>query len=108
MSKQNATSYTEPTEAEIATYAYYLWEAEGRTNGRDLDYWLQAKAQLIASRQFEAGLFSQKSGKATPAAASPVEPAAKPSRKKTNSPAAPVESAASRRGQPAQRHAALV
>lgn len=49
-----------PTDSEIATYAYYLWESEGRLSGRDLDYWLQAKAHLIADRQYEAGLLEKK------------------------------------------------
>ena len=57
MSTQPKIEYHEPTQEEIATYAYYLWEAEGRQSGRDSDYWLQAKAQLIANRQYEAGLF---------------------------------------------------
>ena len=45
-----------PSTDEIAAYAYYLWEAEGRQNGRDVDYWLDAKAHLEADRKYEAGL----------------------------------------------------
>jgi|SRR5665213_1713211 len=48
-----------PTNEEIATYAYYLWESDGRQIGHDVDYWLQAKAHLIADRQFQAGARSR-------------------------------------------------
>lgn len=55
MSKQPKV-YTEPTNEEISTYAYYLWEADGRPQGLDMDHWLQAKAQLIANRHYETDL----------------------------------------------------
>jgi hypothetical protein len=55
MSKQ-LKPFSEPTDEEIALYAYHLWESEGCTNGRDIEHWLQAKAQLTAIRQHEAGL----------------------------------------------------
>ncbi len=45
--------FQKPTEQEIADYAYYLWESEGRISGRDLDYWLQAKAHFTAVHQYE-------------------------------------------------------
>ena len=47
-----------PTDEEIARYAYCLWESEGRVQGRDLDYWLQAKTHLAASRKDEAKLLA--------------------------------------------------
>lgn len=62
MTKQTKT-FTEPTDDEIAAYAYKLWEAEGRPNGRDLDHWLQAKAHLNADRQYEAGVLTGDSKK---------------------------------------------
>jgi hypothetical protein len=34
---------------EIAAYAYYLWEHEGRPSGRAEELWLQAEAQLRLS-----------------------------------------------------------
>ncbi|MGZ4961723.1 MAG: DUF2934 domain-containing protein [Limisphaerales bacterium] len=55
MTKQTKT-FTDPTDNEIAAYAYKLWEAEGRPDGHDLDHWLQAKAHLTADRQYEAGV----------------------------------------------------
>jgi DUF2934 family protein len=51
-------NFQPPTDEEIARYAYCLWESEGRIHGRDLDYWLQAKAHLTAARQEEAGLLN--------------------------------------------------
>lgn len=38
-----------PTQEEIAKAAYYLWEQEGRVNGRDVDHWTQAEALLMAA-----------------------------------------------------------
>ncbi len=86
--------YSEPTNEEISTYAYYLWEADGRPPGRDLDHWLQAKAQLIANRQYETDLLeAQKqtpaqsvqeiSSMAKPSSATPSAPAAKPTSKRS-------------------------
>jgi hypothetical protein len=57
MTKQ-MKSFSEPTQDEIAAYAYKLWEAEGRPDGRDVDHWLQAKAHLTADRQYEAGVLA--------------------------------------------------
>lgn len=37
-----------PSAQEIAVCAYAIWEKEGRPHGRDVDHWLQAKAQLEA------------------------------------------------------------
>ncbi len=48
-----------PTNDEIAIYAYHLWDSEGRAEGRDVDYWLQAEAHLIADREYEAGLLKK-------------------------------------------------
>lgn len=33
-------------EHEIRTRSYLLWEAEGRPQGRDMEFWFLAKAQL--------------------------------------------------------------
>jgi hypothetical protein len=69
MTKQTK-NFNEPTQDEIAAYAYKLWEAEGRPDGRDVDHWLQAKAHLTADRQYEAGVLAS--------------PAAATSKKRTN------------------------
>ena len=34
---------------EVAQRAYQLWQAAGRSIGRDLEYWLQAEAELLAA-----------------------------------------------------------
>lgn len=54
----SSKNFQPPTEEEIARYAYYLWESEGRIHGRDLDYWLQAEAHLNTTREYEAGLLN--------------------------------------------------
>ena len=36
---------------EVAQRACKLWEAAGRPVGRDEEYWLQAEAELLASRR---------------------------------------------------------
>jgi hypothetical protein len=36
---------------EVAQQACKLWEAAGQPVGRDGDYWLQAEAELLASRR---------------------------------------------------------
>ena len=36
---------------EVAQRAYQLWVTAGQPIGRDLEYWLQAEAELLAARQ---------------------------------------------------------
>jgi hypothetical protein len=38
---------------DIRIRSYRLWEAAGRPTGRDLDFWLQAQADLEAEARFE-------------------------------------------------------
>ena len=42
-------AHSEATEEEIAVCAYFIWEHEGKPEGRALDHWLQAELQLGAS-----------------------------------------------------------
>ncbi len=81
----------EATQDQIAQYAYYLWECEGRPAGRDLDYWLQAEAHLKSHQGFEAELQPEKTaptpvaGKNRPTAPAPAMIGAesvKPARKR--------------------------
>lgn len=65
--RQNAS------ENEIAERAYYLWESEGRPEGRDLEYWMKAKAQLSNRRGGTALAGAQNSGKNEPAVAQNAE-----------------------------------
>lgn len=39
-------SNTIPTDEQIRLRAYHLWEINGRQDGRELDYWLQAALEL--------------------------------------------------------------
>jgi hypothetical protein len=45
--------YRQPTDEEIAVQAYYLWESEGRQNGRDREHWQRAREILCAQCQNE-------------------------------------------------------
>lgn len=50
MSK-STTNYKSPTQEEIATCAHHIYESEGRPQGKSMEHWLQAEAQLIAERK---------------------------------------------------------
>ena len=41
------TNYQQPTDEQVSVRAYYMWERDGRPQGRDWDYWLRAKEELI-------------------------------------------------------------
>jgi hypothetical protein len=38
----------QPREQAIRERAYQIWEAEGRPDGKDLDHWLRAEAEVVA------------------------------------------------------------
>jgi hypothetical protein len=38
----------QPREQAIRERTYQIWEAEGRPDGKELDYWLRAEAEVIA------------------------------------------------------------
>ena len=38
----------QPTENQIADRSYYIWEKEGRPDGKALDHWLRARQELEA------------------------------------------------------------
>jgi hypothetical protein len=40
-------TYIELSRAEVADRARQLWKAEGRPNGRSLEYWLRAEVELL-------------------------------------------------------------
>ena len=40
---------SEPTQHDIQVGAYFIWEQEGRPDGRRLDHWLQAELQLVVA-----------------------------------------------------------
>lgn len=53
MSKSIST-YRAPTQEEIAACAHRIYESEGRPQGKAMEHWLQAEAQLIAERKAQA------------------------------------------------------
>lgn len=53
------TQIQAPTDDEIRTRSYLLWEREGYQHGKDQEYWLRAKTELeaeIAAKVREASL----------------------------------------------------
>jgi hypothetical protein len=54
MSK-NTRTHQPPTHDEIAACARRIYEIEGRPEGKAMEHWLQAEAQLIAERKAQAG-----------------------------------------------------
>ena len=60
MSK-SAKTYQAPTHDEIAACARRIYEIEGRPEGKAMEHWLQAEAQLVAERKAQAGVQSAKS-----------------------------------------------
>jgi hypothetical protein len=53
---RTAKNYRPPTHDEIAVYARRIYEIEGRPEGKAMEHWLQAEAQLIAERKAQAGV----------------------------------------------------
>jgi hypothetical protein len=41
-------------EQAIRERAYAIWEQEGRPDGKDLDHWLRAEAEIIAATEGQA------------------------------------------------------
>jgi hypothetical protein len=71
MSK-TAKTYQAPTHDEIAVCARRIYEIEGRHEGKAMEHWLQAEAQLVAERKAEAGLMASKAPAKPLQAASPA------------------------------------
>src|SRR5579871_1954105 len=46
-----ASNTRPPTQEEIAACAHRIWESEGRPQGKAMEHWLQAEAQMIAERK---------------------------------------------------------
>jgi hypothetical protein len=55
--------------AEIAKRAYALWELEGQPDGRDVDHWLAAEAELEATWHVEPQVESAREDTPAPPAA---------------------------------------
>jgi hypothetical protein len=68
---------------EIAQLAYQYWERDGRTTGRDRDYWLEAEQQLKATKHLllteqrvTSAVAQQVKGNGKPSANGNAQPAA--------------------------------
>jgi hypothetical protein len=51
---KNMKAHRKPTHDEIAACAHRIYESEGRPEGKAMEHWLQAEAQLIAEFKAEA------------------------------------------------------
>lgn len=72
MSK-HAKAYQAPTHDEIAACARRIYETEGRPEGRAMQHWLEAEAQLVAERKAQAASPNTKTPASKPLnAASPA------------------------------------
>lgn len=87
--------YKEPTHDEIALSAFLAWERDGRPQGTDLHYWIQAEAALRAQREKQAAAAAAQAAKPWPPQARVARPArAKETKPKLAAPVAPVAKAA--------------
>jgi hypothetical protein len=57
---------SEATKDEVAVCAYFIWEQEGKPEGRALDHWLQAELQLAASLWHESLWYQKGRASAAP------------------------------------------
>jgi hypothetical protein len=48
--KEESPAGNEVNRDDVARRAYQIWEAAGQPAGRDLEYWLQAEAELQSAR----------------------------------------------------------
>lgn len=85
MSK-NTKGYQAPTHPEVAALAQRIYEREGRPEGKAMDHWLRAEAQLIGERKAQAAAAT---AKAAPAAPAPQKPQTAPAAAST-APASPA------------------
>ena len=49
MPERLAVAASEGLRQQIADRAYVLWEQEGRPDGRDVDHWLRAEAEIAVA-----------------------------------------------------------
>jgi len=52
--QKSAKAFQKPTHEEIAACARHIYEMEGRPEGKAVEHWLEAEAQLIAERKAKA------------------------------------------------------
>ncbi|MBI1179283.1 MAG: DUF2934 domain-containing protein [Alphaproteobacteria bacterium] len=66
----------QPTDAQIRERSYFIWEREGRPDGRDWDHWLRAEGELRAEKSVEAAPKPKPRRRTAPAPATQDGPAA--------------------------------
>jgi len=49
MNEQPTLQSDKPRAEQVAQRAYFLWKQDGCVHGRDMDYWLRAEAELVAT-----------------------------------------------------------
>ena len=83
------------SEATIREQAYYLWEQDGRPDGREMEYWSRAMVAVTDKAQLETLTKPAPKKAAEPKAAAPTKKAAAPKLKAaaTKVKAAPAKSA---------------
>lgn len=69
---------TQPTDEQIRTRAYYLWEADGRPANRDWEFWNKAKDQLMSQRT------EKPSANGSARKTTPTSTISEPAKKKSN------------------------
>jgi hypothetical protein len=92
MSK-SSKGYQEPSHEEISAYAQSIYEQEGRPEGKAVEHWLQAEAQLTAERKAQTAQAPAKSAPKSGPATAPTNRKAPKSGWQTNT-AAPEQSRA--------------
>ncbi|GAA0574244.1 DUF2934 domain-containing protein [Rhizomicrobium electricum] len=85
-------SISDDSQKEIALRAYYIWEREGRPQGREQEHWALAQAEILSEQRVPKAppAKAKANGNAKPAKAEPVKPV-KPV--KADKPAEPVKAA---------------
>ena len=66
MNQMNTVVCHSPTHEEIALHAFLLWEREGRPDGRSMNYWLEAEAQLRQTREHQVRLATDEAARPWP------------------------------------------
>ena len=67
-------STTDIAEESVRTAAYYIWEKEGRPNGKDLTHWYLAIAELSSNRSSPPKRAAKKASIAKPKKLSATRP----------------------------------
>jgi hypothetical protein len=80
-------SISDDSQKEIALRAYYIWEREGRPEGREQEHWALAQAEILSEQRVQKAPPAKAKANGKPAKAEVVKPA------KADKPAEPVKAA---------------